>query len=163
MASRDDITLTIAIVGAVFGLIGTALSVFNTWRAVRRDRVNLRVTPMRADGMGRASGSEYLVIEVVNLSTFPVTISQIGFRKLLDDRRLAILIPITIDGGSWPRRLEPRTSVSTYTPLANFSIDDLADLRCAYAITECGVEVEGKSPVLLEYALMAATHLALKD
>ena len=128
------VTLGIALLGAVLGII-------NTCHQLSRDRVKLKVIPkivriVRSD----ESSGPHLCIEVINLSTFPVTISSVGFR--CKGHEEAVVYPILHDGGRWPRRLEPRQSVTAY-----FSEDwhelDFRKVRKAYAFTECNVAQHG--------------------
>jgi hypothetical protein len=65
---QDMVTLGLAGLGAVLG-------VMNTWQAMSRERLRLRVRPMQiVSGGGLSFG-----IEVVNLSSFPVTVEEVGF------------------------------------------------------------------------------------
>src|SRR3546814_18717402 len=81
-----------------------------------RDRVRLRVRPLSV--MAIATGDQGYGIEVVKLSSFPVTVEEGGFtlnaRSATRGERLVVLVPINSDGGPWPRRLEPRTTVTVY-------------------------------------------------
>src|SRR3546814_11069027 len=68
--------------------------------------------------MAIATGDQGYGIEVVNLSSFPVTVEEVGFtlnaRSATRGERLVVLVPINSDGGPWPRRLQPRTTVTVY-------------------------------------------------
>jgi hypothetical protein len=90
-------------------------------------------------------------IEVVNLSTFAVTVSEVGFsidgRGINKGRRLAVPRPIIIDGKPWPRRLEARESVSAYFHPGEV-IGSGARIGSAYASTSCGEVEYGTSPAL---------------
>ena len=59
-------------------LIGAVLGVFNTWWNFSRDRVRLKVT-CDEDEQGN------VVLDIVNLSDFPVTITDVGFVLANDD------------------------------------------------------------------------------
>ena len=61
---KDAITLSVASVGAVLGIL-------NTWKAIDRDRPKLRVVPKRAIPLGAVDPRLRMSIEVINLSTFP--------------------------------------------------------------------------------------------
>ena len=88
---QETLTPFLAIIGAVFGLIGTGIGLFNLWIAWKSHRTKLRVTVLLSD-VSRSSGysSATLEIRVVNLSSFPVTIEDVGlcrktgFRKTVD-------------------------------------------------------------------------------
>ena len=131
------------IIGVTLGiaLLGAALGIINTCHQLSRDRVKLKVIPKitRIVRDGESTGP-HLCIEVVNLSTFAVTISHVGLR--CKKRYEEVHYPILHDGGRWPRRLEPRHSVTAY-----FSEDwhelDFRKVRKAYAFTECNVAQHG--------------------
>jgi hypothetical protein len=138
---KDVITVSIAMIGAVLGII-------NTWFALDQRRIRLRVVPKSAHPViGGKMGNPMGCIEVVNLSAFPVSISEIGFTIDGDPRkhrRLAILQPITSDNRPLARTLEPRHGVTGY-----FDIGDLTpDIQKAYVRTECGEVAYGSSPAL---------------
>lgn len=125
------VTLGIALLGAVLGII-------NTWHQIRKDRVRLHVAPkiLRLIQADQISGPQ-LCIEVINLSTFPVTISGVGFRTRGHD--VALVHPIFLDQGSWPRRLDPRQSVSAFFNEEWRKDQDLKHVQWAIATTQCGV------------------------
>jgi hypothetical protein len=134
----------------VFGIaiLGAILGILNTWQAMRRDRLRLRVRPlntvrMDAEGMGFA-------IEVTNLSMFAVTVEEVGFSlgsPAAKGTRGVVPNPQIIDGGGWPRRLESRSSVTLYfdrPPDPQFR----RSIRRAYAKTACGEYAYGSTPAL---------------
>ena len=125
------VTLGIALLGAVLGII-------NTWHQISKDRVRLRVAPkiVRLVQADQTSGPQ-LCIEVINLSTFPVTISGVGFCTRGND--LVVVDPIFLDQGSCPRRLDPRQSVSAFLNEEWRKDHDLKHARRAFATTQCGV------------------------
>jgi hypothetical protein len=65
LAWKDYITMGAAALGAGLGLM-------NTWNAMSQRRVRLRVRPAYATVV--PAGAIAFCIEVINLSTFPVTI-----------------------------------------------------------------------------------------
>lgn len=92
---------------------------------------------------------EYFAIEAVNLSTFPVVIDTIGFQVAGQSTRMTIIQPLVIDGGKWPRRLEPRESVTAYGQLRYIlSEPGAAKIKYAFAETSCGVLCKGTSGAL---------------
>jgi hypothetical protein len=138
---KDIITMSIAAVGAVLGVI-------NTWHSLDQRRIRLRVVPKIAHAViGGDFGAAMGCIEVVNLSAFPVSISEIGFTIDGDPRkhrRLAILEPITPDRQPLARTLEPRHAVTGY-----FDLDRMdSGIKKAYVRTECGEVAYGVSPAL---------------
>lgn len=168
MTTLETVTLVTAITGATCGILGAALGIINTWNQVSKNRLRLRVRPylavVRQMGNGqnvaiaRHSGEPFppgavahLCVEVVNLSNFAVTISEIGFGKpKLRDRR-HIMIPFDRYGDQLPKRLEPRESMSVYgAPEAELS-PSIARTAKAYARTSCGGYAYGTSPAFREY------------
>jgi hypothetical protein len=141
MSVSGSITLAIAILGAVLGII-------NTWRNINKDKVKLKVIPKYAifsDGE-----KEQLCIEVINFSTFPLTIKEVGVQYYGTSERGAVIKPYIYDGGSFPRKLEQRTSLSAYLPIEILKSKDDHKVKCVYAMTDCGEIIKGKSPALKE-------------
>jgi len=137
------ITLSIAVLGAALGII-------NTWHSLDKSRVKLHVRPKHAIPVGIENTQIEFCIEVTNLSIFAVTVCDVGVLYRDTNRRGSILQPIFLDGGQWPRRLEPRSSVTIYGPRPESLPDKL--IKCAYAGTECGVIKTGTSPALRQIA-----------
>ena len=137
-ALKEFLTVSAAGVGAVLGIM-------NTWNAISNKRVRLRVRPSRSISI--PDGVSGVAIDVVNMSSFPVTITEVGFtkggNKINRIGRYAIVNPIIIDGKPWPRRLDSRESVSAYSqhPVGQ-------DIGKAYAKTSCGEVRYGDSPAL---------------
>lgn len=143
MSTVQAITLAIAVLGAVLGII-------NTWHNLDKMRVKLVVRPKHAIPLGAADPRLTFCIEVTNLSSFSVTVSEVGVFYYGTSARGAIIHPVLPDGGKWPRRLEPRSSVTVYAQ--NPSADSANRIRCAYATTECGVTKRATSPALKQIA-----------
>ncbi len=145
MEFMGTITFGIAFLGAVLGII-------NTWRNIDRDRVKLLVKPAHAIPVGAL---EYMhpniefSIEVVNLSVFPVIVSEVGFLHKAMDSRAAVMQPITLNGPTTPRKLEPRESASFY--MVRPERHDGRPIKCAYAKTSCGRTFRGNSPALMQF------------
>lgn len=138
----DGVTLSIAVLGAVLGVL-------NTWRNIDRDRVKLQVIPKQAIPVGNMPDKRTrLCIDVTNFSTFPLTITEVGVLYFGTKERGAIFNPIIIDGGGFPRKLEPRTSFSAYLHPEALERVNGKRVKCAYAKTDCGVTVKGSSPAL---------------
>jgi|SRR5581483_4270388 len=142
------------------GVGGFVLGIFNFTHARNGQRVRLRVLPKAAYELeGRILSAvrmsantpdgppDLICLEVTNLSNFPITVSDAGFTmggKIGKTARRAILQPILLDGGRWPRRLEARTSVSLYARYSSLA----PDIRKAYVETDCGEVAYGDSPAL---------------
>lgn len=145
MEFMGAVTFGIALLGAVLGVI-------NTWRNIDRDRVKLVVKPAHAIPVGAMEHTHPHIefsIEVVNLSVFPITVSEVGFLHRGMHSRAAVMQPVTLDGPTTPRKLEPRESASFY--MAKPEPRDDHPLKCAYAKTSCGRTFTGKSPALMQF------------
>ncbi len=156
---RDDITLGL-------GAIGTVLGILNWWKSWDRDRVKLKVIPkvsqlFKSQGQvvkalsstTQAYDGGLLCIEVINLSSFAITIRDVGFTTKGGRGKLSLTSPIIYDQKGFPRKLEPRESVSFY---ANEQPFDKIDLNCiakVYAMTECHSMKTGTSKALKQYLL----------
>jgi hypothetical protein len=140
-------TIICAVIGAVLGII-------NTYYAFVLRRVKLRVVPKVACFFSQGQfGPDMGCIEVTNLSTFPVTVSDVGFTINGDPRknpRAQIIQPIVQDGGPWPRRLDARASVSVYFQLLPLKQHNI---KKAYALTDCGNVGYGESQASREWQL----------
>jgi hypothetical protein len=135
------VTLAIAVIGAVLGII-------NTWRAIDQSRVKLKVVPAHAIPFGGANPNLCFCIQVTNLSQFAVTIDDAGVFFHGTDKRASIVNPVFTDNGPWPRRLEPRSSISIYSELPRSS----HKIKIAYARSQCGRTKTGTSPALRQIA-----------
>jgi hypothetical protein len=136
------LTLTVASVGAVLGII-------NTWHGLDKSRIKLKVSPAHAIPVGDVDPKLRFCIEVTNLSAFAVTISDVGVFYRGTDHR-GSYDPVLIDGGAWPRRLEPRSSVTVYGQRPD-GVQG-RKIKCAYARTQCGHTQTGSSPALRQIA-----------
>lgn len=148
MSITEAVTLAIAVLGAVLGLV-------NTWHALDRSRVKLRVLPKHAVPIGSADPRISFCIEITNLSAFAVTIEETGVLYRGTESRGAYVQPILLDSGGWPRRLEPRSSVTVYGQPPSLTKQGHRP-KCAYARTACGVLARGNSPAFKQLAGSAA-------
>ncbi len=162
-----NVTSVIAVGSFLLGAVGTTLGIVNFLRDIARSRVRLRVIPklsFSVDGgllsfttskhlAGRISlgDQNYLGIEVVNLSAFPVTIEEIGFcdKDPRKSERSVIRVPLLPNGESWPVRLEPRASFTGYCEFHDFVLHNpLSHFNRAYAVTSCEEFGWGKSEIM---------------
>ena len=118
-----------------------------TWRNINKDRVKLKVIPKYAM---ITSGEPQLCIEVINFSTFPLVITEVGVLYSGTTDRGASINPFIYDGGSFPRKLEQRTSFSVYLPIEILKPRNSHNIKCVYVATDCGEIIKGKSPALKE-------------
>lgn len=143
MKWTDWITLGIALLGAVLG-------VWNAWQAGRDRAVRFKVRATQAIGLG-GPAPICLSVEVTNLSSFPITIEEVGVtvgkpRGSLPRR--AMIPPSNIVSGALPMRIEPRhsgTVVCWARELPNDGYDH------AYARTSGGEISFGTSPALVQW------------
>lgn len=137
----DAITLGLATIGANLGVV-------NTWTTLRGKKVRLLVTPK----WGLAPGWTGLSIDVVNLSSFPVTITEIRFTLDRSRSSLPKRVPIPSDaivqGERVPTTLQPHHSMDVV-----FEVDWLGslDIVMAYALTSGGAITRGTSGALKQF------------
>jgi len=148
-------TMGIAIAGLILGITGTVLSIVNTWRLFDRDKVKLRVRPTLVKPIGGQDVRPRVSIDVLNLSVFSVTVDEVGFLYHDSTDRGMIFQPIMLDGGTFPRRLKPRTSLSAMCNPSMHLDERFAYVYCAYAETDCGVRAEGTSAALRQLIAQA--------
>lgn len=141
----NAVTLAIALLGAVLGIL-------NTWVVVDQRRVRLRVSPAYALSVSNIG----FLIQVTNMSAFPLTITEVGF-TLPDKKRAVITEPVFLDGGGWPRRLEARESVTAYFDPTTLPKGSVNRLGKAYAHTACGEAAYGDSPALQQLREIGAS------
>ena len=137
------VTFSIAVLGAVLGII-------NTWYNLDKNRVKLKVTPAHAIPVGGIDERLKFCVQITNLSSFPLTISDAGVFFTGTNSRGSIINPVFSDGGNWPKKLEPRTSVSVYSQIPEAPAGH--KIKCAYAITQCGEVCTGTSGALKQIA-----------
>jgi hypothetical protein len=107
---------------------------------------------------------EFVCVEIVNLSSFPVTISRIGFRKRGRRDGAYIMYRPGLSGvKTWPPRLESRESVTAYGPeKATLAPARVANAR-AFVETDCGCIQYGTSPAFKDYVRGLADKIAKHD
>jgi hypothetical protein len=142
MTGLEASTLGLAILGAGLGII-------NTWQSLSRDRVKLRVVPKMAYSFfPGVESTTSLCIEVINRSAFPVTVSEVGLTLRETGKQLKLIPPKILDGGPYPRRLEPRSSFTAHFEPGAEKHPAFASVTSAYAKTDCGEMETGDSPAL---------------
>ncbi|QLE85710.1 hypothetical protein FLM48_11905 [Shewanella sp. Scap07] len=136
-------TFSIAVLGAVLGII-------NTWHNLDKKRLKVKVTPLNVVPVGGLDPRLRFGVSIVNLSDFPITVSDAGVLVKETGDHMAIVNPVFSDGGNWPRRLEPRSSVTAYSQVP--TPPQGKSMGLAYARTECGALLKGNSAALKQIA-----------
>lgn len=142
----EYVTFAIALLGAVLGI-------YNAWRNWIQDRARLRV---KVSFGQTTKGARVFLIDLVNLSTFPVTVTHIGMDLLGTDSHAQIAIPIFMRGETLPVRLEPRASVTVMQPMTEAPANGWQGVRRFYATTACGLKFVGGARTMDEYRVSAA-------
>jgi hypothetical protein len=70
-------------------------------------------------------------------AVYPLIITEVGILYRGTDKRGAVINPIIIDGGGFPRKLEPRTSFTAYMHPEVLQRSSGHKVKCAYAMTDC--------------------------
>jgi hypothetical protein len=105
MRTSELFTFSVASVGAVLGII-------NTVTALNQQRVKLVVRVKSAFLFPPTGGTvKMFSIQVTNLSSFPVFISEVGFEIYGRSERLVIMELLTSDHQPFTRKLESRASI----------------------------------------------------
>jgi len=141
MSITEAITLAIAVLGAVLGVI-------NTWRAIDRDRIKIRVCPIWSFINLAGNMQTRFGVEITNLSSVPITVSQVGFLLSGDKEKQFVFMPECVDGGTFPRRMEPRTAMSALMTIGSEDNPTFGHVSCAFVTTACGKRITGTSPAL---------------
>ena len=149
-SAKDALTLSVASVGAVLGII-------NTWTTLDKDRPKMKVTPKQAFFVGPFANHDQrprLCIEVLNLSTFALTVTEVGVLFHGSNSRGVIFQPTLNDGSTLPSVLEPRRALSAYADPSALDREPHR-IKCVYAKTDCGLTFKGKSGALEQLLLEA--------
>ncbi|TXM66780.1 hypothetical protein FV226_22960 [Methylobacterium sp. WL12] len=139
---KDEITLGIAIFGAVFGFTGMMLGLYNAWAARDLRRVHARV--MLISAQRRNMKEPQPAFEVINLSVFPIGISEVGIVLGWRRRRQAVN-PVAIE--QWPQRLEARDALTVFFDVSALLAQDQR-LAGVYAKLVSGEVIDGRGPEL---------------
>jgi hypothetical protein len=142
LSASQYAVLAITAAGVLFGIR-------SVWRDYHRDRMAIRIVPTIAYPIGPADDPRpRLAFEIVNDSTFPVTIDEVGFLYRGTKTRRAITAPLLPNGESWPHSLEPFASVTVYATPEHLLDPSLRRARCAYVRTANARLFRGLSPAL---------------
>jgi hypothetical protein len=157
-----------AIIGVVSGSVGSILGIINICHSLSFYRVRLKVVPKIAFMIDIGNTLTFyrdndkfisllndrvpyrLCVEVTNLSTFPLTVSDVGFGNIKKTRKI-IYAPELTPGKTWPVRLEARESVMVYDAIGTELDPKMLSKAVAYARTDCGKVKYGTSPIFKNY------------
>jgi hypothetical protein len=158
----DTITFSIAVLGAVLGLL-------NAWRSLIKDQIRVKITPkLYVPIKGQAltishldqavvahdprwqtvyDNTKHLCFEIINLSYLPITISEVGFITNSKISRIVMLKHYCSGNIKLPQRLEPRSSLLIFGSEI-LGDDQIITIRRGYCETDCGRRFFGRSPAL---------------
>jgi hypothetical protein len=157
----DDLTLVIAIIGAMTGIFGVLLGLFNFLLSWRRDRVRLKVKPVSllqfpATGGSPNPDSFYTTprhgkiprtwgIEVTNKGT-AIKLKEVGYllRGTSDKAVIAVQFPgLHVN---LPFSLATNDSVTIYgAPIPDANFEYFTNLKCAFASVTTGKRFTGNT------------------
>ncbi len=135
----ESITLSIAVLGALLGII-------NTWISVNRDKPKIKVIPQWAFIM--PAGYQGISIEAMNIGIVPVTVCEVGLFLISKNQKLIDPRMNSLDGRDLPVRPESRSSISLLLSSEVLKDANFERVSHAYARTQCGITVRGKSITL---------------
>lgn len=115
---------------------GAGLGLYNAWRAQKRDQVNLDVR------VAEDEEPRFLGIEIINKSSFPVDIIEIGVKE--DGNFRPVKVSEIGIGPYLPVTLLPRTLKKIQFGFGAATALGTTDNPRPYAITACGKTVVGE-------------------
>ncbi len=163
-------TFWIAIIGAITGVLGFGLGLWNAWVAWRQQRIRLRIVPVTLLSFPPEGGKVHPVsfvensqgeavariwgIEVINEGC-PVKIKEVGYLLNDTDDRAVIMHQHQLPTCrvTMPYQLERHDSVSIYADVFKEGdlptmFEQLAKHKCAYARTTSGKQFTGTNDLL---------------
>lgn len=153
-------------VGVVSGLGGLVLGILNTIHQRRQSVPRLRVKPMvrdlveRSHGWGERGRVEHNVglFELANVGRVAVVGSTVGFlARSKGEQGLLVVSPPALDGGQWPRRIEPGETCCLRVKLeAPLQRDLLPGLGRAYASSATGEVFRASRRAMKDFRLALA-------
>jgi hypothetical protein len=145
--NSDSVTFWIAIVGAVTGVLGFALSLINTVHDFHKNRISVAVDP----AFSTIESEQRLCVGIRNLSAFPITIDHIGFLGGIFRKRYFPCDPVSTNQGPLPHRIESRTLLAVLCPPRTQQQEFMTRVRSVYVSTACGQTFTGSSPELRQH------------
>lgn len=145
---NQNIKIVLDYVTPGVAVLGAGLGILNTWRSWSQDRVRLRVGV--SYGAGLVGGGRALLVNAVNLSSFELTVTHVGFHLLGRQRHCQIFRPLLTNSENLPVCLKPRTALTAVVHLGAGDEVPWDQVECAYVLTACGVESCGGRPFFKE-------------
>lgn len=164
---RVDWSLWSQIATAIAAFFGMGLGLYNLISERSRQSVKLNVTPKAIlkrlnnfttgeqalvsspDNFNSDYIDEFFAIEIINRSAFKLRIDTVGLWSSRNAKLLVLAQPVVMDGGQWPRSLEPHESVTVYLALPDLLRNpSLAKIRKAFAETSSKHRIYGTSKAL---------------
>ncbi|RKT25486.1 hypothetical protein B0G69_1202 [Paraburkholderia sp. RAU2J] len=146
------------------GVVNVVLVAVNVYMLVRSQRVSLQVVPtIPLEGSTADPDTYEIRIQVVNLSQFPVYVSEVGVKpRDSNDATIKFVAP---DGLTFPFELKSRESVRLLPARDDDMRVSAGRFRYAYAKTACGRTRTGTSPSLQqqEFNVFEATGATADD
>ena len=133
------------------GVLGFVLGVINTFRLFRKDRVRVRVRVSGFVAFPLGTLVEGMSVEVVNLSEFPVTVTDVNPLKRDGQQLFFLRLPLP-RSDPLPRRLEPRDRMTICFPEPVFEGVDLSDYYCIRVETACGAVIKAGRKNMRQFA-----------
>jgi hypothetical protein len=161
-------TFWIAVLGAITGVLGFGLGLWNAWVTWQQHRIRLRVVPVTLLSFPPEGGkvsqisfvnnskgesvARFWGIEVIN-EGYPVKIKEVGYLLYDTDYRAVIMHQLPACRVTLPHPLESHDSVSIYTDVFEAgdlptTFEHLAKYKCAYARTTAGKQFIGTNKML---------------
>ncbi len=140
----DSITVFQAVTMAVAS-IGAVLGTMNTWISIDKNRVKLSLIPKEVRRLGASTEEEtHLSFDIINFSSFPIIISEIGVLYKNSKNRGYIFPP----KDDLPKKIEHRESYSIGVTKKYLNPLNGNIVKCIYLKTDCGVMIKGTSKAL---------------
>lgn len=135
MNITEIITLSIACIGALLGII-------NTYVSLRKDKVRLKITPMWVTDLFHTE----IGIKIINLSQFPIVIENVGFT--LSTKQSLYIMEYFLASGSLPQEIKSRDNIQINILLGTIAQEEFRKVRKAFVNTADGSIFYGKSSAL---------------
>jgi len=138
-STKDIYTLVIAIVGALLGII-------NTIKALRKDTMRVKILPSWETDFSLTQ----LSVNVINLSQFPITIENVGFK--INRKQILYIWDIRTESkendGYLPQEINPRNKLKIPISLRVVADSNFRNVKKVIIITADGRKFYGTSPAL---------------